>query len=32
MALKKCACIDTLYTKLEWNERFAAAGRDRLPL
>lgn len=28
MALRKCACIDTLYTELEWNERFAAAGKD----
>ncbi len=28
MALRKCACIDTLYTELPWNKRFAAAKRD----
>lgn len=28
MSLKKCACIDTLYTELEWNERFKAAKAD----
>lgn len=26
--LKKCACIDTLYTELPWTERFAAAKKD----
>lgn len=26
--LRKCACIDTLYTELPWNERFAAAKKD----
>lgn len=25
MALNKCACIDTLFTELPWNERFKAA-------
>lgn len=28
MALRKCACIDTLYTELPFLERFAAARRD----
>ena len=28
MALKKCACIDTLYTELPFEERLAAARRD----
>ena len=28
MSLKKCACIDTLYTELPWKERFAAAKKD----
>lgn len=28
MALRKCACIDTLYTELPWMERFAAAKAD----
>lgn len=28
MALKKCACIDTLYTELPWLDRFAAAKAD----
>ncbi len=28
MSLKKCACIDTLYTELEWKERFQAAKND----
>ena len=28
MSLRKCACIDTLYTELPWKERFAAAKRD----
>lgn len=22
MALRKCACIDTLYTELDWLDRF----------
>ncbi len=28
MALKKCACIDTLYTEVTWFDRFAAAKAD----
>lgn len=28
MSLKKCACIDTLYTELPWEERFQAAKND----
>ena len=28
MALRKCACIDTLYTELDWLDRFAAAKKD----
>ncbi len=28
MSLQKCACIDTLYTELEWKDRFAAAKED----
>lgn len=28
MNLKKCACIDTLYTELEWKDRFQAAKND----
>ena len=28
MALRKCACIDTLYTDLPWLDRFAAAAKD----
>lgn len=28
MTLKKCACIDTLYTELPWKERFQAAKND----
>lgn len=28
MALRKCACIDTLYTELPFAERFAAAKQD----
>ena len=28
MALRKCACIDTLYTELPWLDRFAAAAKD----
>lgn len=28
MNLKKCACIDTLYTELPWLERFQAAKND----
>lgn len=28
MSLRKCACIDTLYTELPWEERFAAAKKD----
>ena len=28
MALRKCACIDTLYTELPWLERFQAAKND----
>lgn len=28
MSLKKCACIDTLYTELEWKDRFQAAKND----
>ena len=28
MGLRKCACIDTLYTELPWNERFQAAKDD----
>ena len=28
MALRKCACIDTLYTELPWEERFQAAKND----
>lgn len=28
MSLKKCACIDTLYTELPWSERFLAAKKD----
>ncbi len=28
MSLEKCACIDTLYTELEWLDRFAAAKKD----
>ena len=28
MALRKCACIDTLYTELDWLERFQAAKDD----
>lgn len=28
MALRKCACIDTLYTELPWIERFQAAKND----
>lgn len=28
MALRKCACIDTLYTELPWIERFHAAKDD----
>ncbi len=27
MSLVKCACIDTLYTELEWKDRFAAAKK-----
>ena len=28
MALRKCACIDTLYTELDWLDRFQAAKND----
>lgn len=28
MALRKCACIDTLYTELDWLDRFQAAKED----
>ena len=28
MALRKCACIDTLYTELNWLDRFQAAKND----
>ena len=28
MTFRKCACIDTLYTELPFDERFAAAGMD----
>ena len=28
MRLRKCACIDTLYTELPWEERFLAATKD----
>lgn len=28
MGLRKCACIDTLYTELEWKDRFLAAKKD----
>lgn len=28
MSLKKCACIDTLYTELDWTDRFQAAKDD----
>lgn len=28
MSLRKCACIDTLYTELPWKERFQAAKED----
>lgn len=28
MTLRKCACIDTLYTELAWKDRFAAAKAD----
>ncbi len=28
MSLQKCACIDTLYTELEWKDRFLAAKKD----
>ncbi len=28
MSLRKCACIDTLYTELEWKDRFQAAKDD----
>jgi len=28
MSLKKCACLDTLYTELAWEERFLAAKKD----
>ena len=28
MSLRKCACIDTLYTELEWKDRFRAAKDD----
>ncbi len=28
MSLKKCACIDTLYTELDWKDRFRAAKED----
>ena len=28
MSLAKCACIDTLYTELPWEERFQAANDD----
>ena len=28
MSLRKCACIDTLYTELPWEERFGAAKKD----
>ena len=28
MSLKKCACIDTPYTELEWKDRFQAAKND----
>ena len=28
MALRKCACIDTLYTELDWLDRFQAAKDD----
>lgn len=28
MTLRKCACIDTLYTELPWAERFQAAKND----
>ncbi|MDO4634235.1 MAG: TIM barrel protein [Eubacteriales bacterium] len=28
MSLRKCACIDTLYTELEWKDRFQAAKND----
>lgn len=28
MALRKCACIDTLYTELDWLDRFRAARED----
>lgn len=28
MSVRKCACIDTLYTELPWEERFQAAKND----
>ena len=28
MALRKCACIDTLYTERDWLDRFQAAKND----
>ena len=28
MALRKCACIDTLYTELDWLDRFQTAKND----
>ena len=28
MALRKCARIDTLYTELDWLDRFQAAKND----
>ena len=28
MALRKCACIDTLYTELDWLDRFQATKND----
>lgn len=28
MSLQKCACIDTLYTELDWTKRFQAAKDD----
>ena len=28
MGVRKCACIDTLYTELPWEERFQAAKND----
>lgn len=28
MSIRKCACIDTLYTELPWKERFQAAKDD----